>query len=846
MSKDIWAEAREKIIKEYLEAGGKKTGNGKSLNNLECPSCGKREAYAFTKYPEKLSCNRKNKCGWKGETDLKVRFSYLFENVLKSHPPTKNNPKATAKAFLKTRGLNPDNIDFEQGKITVNGEVYQSVGFRIDKDTINHRLIDYSGKDKTRNYGEYSGKIWKNKKLNFKQPIYVTEAVLDSLSLIQGAGYQSVSCLSASHLPKNFYQSLPKQVQIVIAFDHDKAGIEAIHKHRKFLIENCNISESNISIELPPKCKDWNDLLQESLQQNKPLTEISEWKWNEWRGRLLIEEKMGTFKVFHSTYSERHYGAYRFYEGILICRGETWLISSKKEGKGKGAGIIPVSTRILNGNLTLLYDLVDETLPYENKVRHRFRWEPKNGQPSILEMNSESFGKPENFSVRMIAYRGLWLGNPNQLKSYIEYFFRLNSPRIRQLTAFGYDPKSYCFVFSYRLYDADGKRFEIGKNAYFEKQKLSPFLEKSSISKIGEIDYSTLLDHLYGAFGNRGLLALGFWVASIFSHVVFDEFRFFPFLSLHGAPRTGKSFLVLLLNRLFGLDMEGLPATKDNTSKGEKRRMSQFSSMVIPMLEAQLGSTRFDFNDLLPMYNRNPAQTRAATTNNNETIEIPFHATLSFVQNHEQFKTRAAMERVVSIQFADTDITDESFEHFQKLSEFSPENLSAFGDHILKNRKYFEVDIVNAVQSFSDLFVEKGVRARRIADNHAIAFAGFVLMNSLVEWKSDADLKSLTGYMVQLGKTKIETARSETPNADTFLELLENVADGNAVKRKGNNIYIRLGDALKAVEWPKSNSKELIAEFKRHDNFKGYITHRIFGNGPQKVWHFEVKPLSDM
>jgi hypothetical protein len=292
--------------------------------------------------------------------------------------------------------------------------------------------------------------------------------------------------------------------------------------------------------------------------------------------------------------------------------------------------------------------------------------------------------------------------------------------------------------------------------------------------------------------------------------------------------------------------MEGLPATKDNTSKGEKRRMSQFSSMVIPMLEAQLGSTRFDFNDLLPMYNRNPAQTRAATTNNNETIEIPFHATLSFVQNHEQFKTRAAMERVVSIPFADTDITDESFEHFQKLSEFSPENLSAFGDHVLKNRKYFEVDIVNAVQSFSDLFVEKGVRARRIAENHAIAFTGFALLNSLIEWKTEDNVRSLTEYMVQLGKTKIETARSETPNADTFLELLENVADGNGVKRKENNIYIRLGDALKAVEWPKSNSKELISEFKRHDNFKGYITHRIFGNGPQKVWHFEVKPLSDM
>ena len=115
-----------------------------------------------------------------------------------------------------------------------------------------------------------------------------------------------------------------------------------------------------------------------------------------------------------------------------------------------------------------------------------------------------------------------------------------------------------------------------------------------------------------------------------------------------------------------------------------------------------------------------------------------------------------------------------------------------------------------------------------------------------MEWKTEADLKPITEYMIQLGKTKIETAKSETPNADTFLELLERVEDGNAVQRRGNNIYIRLGDALKAVEWPKSNTKELTAEFKKHDNFKGYITHRIFGNGPQKVWHFEMQPLPDL
>ena len=839
----FWQEVNNRVKDHLIALGGKL--NGEYIQNLECPSCGNREAYANASKPRAMYCNRKNKCGSTTDIDARIIAPDLFQDFHKKHPPTKSNPRATAIAYLKSRGLNPDDVEFEQKQIKVDGKGYQSVGFRLDKDTINYRLIDYSGKDKTRNYGEYSGKIWKKQKLSFKQPIYITEAVLDSLSLIQGADVQSVSCLSSVHIPKEFYQSLPDHAQIVLAFDNDRAGGKAVSKHRNFLIEHCSIEESNVSVSLPPGGKDWNDMLQDVGDEMK-LSEHVEWEWCEWRGKLLMEDMSGTFEEYRTIYSERYSSEHGLYLGFLIFRKETWYATFKTEKTNGVSEIVPVSTRLLNGEMTLLYDLIDESLPYGNKAHHRFKWVPNNGHQSLLEMNSESFGKTESFRTRLLPYRGVFYGNQQHLNKYIEYFFRQNPPRIRQLTAFGYDPKSHSFVYTHRLYDADGKRFEVGNDAYFDKQKLSPFLEKSSIPKIGELDYSTLLDHLYGAFGNRGLLALGFWVASIFSHVVFEEFRFFPFLSLYGDPRTGKSFLVLLLNRLFGLDMEGLPATKDNTSKGEKRRMSQFSSMVIPMLEAQEGSTRFDFNDLLPMYNRNPAQTRAATTNNNETIEIPFHATLTFVQNHEQFKTRAAMERVVSIQFADTDITDESFEHFQKLSEFSPENLSAFGDHILKNRKYFEVDIVNAVQSFSDLFVEKGVRARRIAENHAIAFTGFALLNSLIEWKTEDNVRSLTEYMIQLGKTKIETAKSETPNADTFLELLENVADGNAVKRKENNIYIRLGDSLKAVEWPKSNSKELIAEFKRHDNFKGYITHRIFGNGPQKVWHFEMQPLSDM
>ena len=323
---EFWQEVDNRVMGHLIASGGKL--NGKYIQNLECPSCGNREAYANASKPSALYCNRKNKCG--STTDIEARkiAPDLFQDFHKKHPPTKSNPRATAIAYIKSRGLNPDDVEFEQKQIKVDGKGYQSVGFRLDKDTINHRLIDYSGKDKTRTYGEYSGKIWKKQKLNFKQPIYITEAVLDSLSLIQGANVQSVSCLSSGHIPKEFYQSLPEHAQIVLAFDNDKAGREATSKHRNFLIEHSSIEKSNVSVSLPPSGKDWNDMLQDVGEEMK-LSEHAEWEWCEWRGKLLMEDMSGTFEEYRTIYSERYSSEHGLYLGFLIFRGETWLTSKK-------------------------------------------------------------------------------------------------------------------------------------------------------------------------------------------------------------------------------------------------------------------------------------------------------------------------------------------------------------------------------------------------------------------------------------------------------------------------------------------------------------------------------------
>ena len=57
---EFWQEVDNRVMGHLIASGGKL--NGKYIQNLECPSCGNREAYANASKPSALYCNRKNKC----------------------------------------------------------------------------------------------------------------------------------------------------------------------------------------------------------------------------------------------------------------------------------------------------------------------------------------------------------------------------------------------------------------------------------------------------------------------------------------------------------------------------------------------------------------------------------------------------------------------------------------------------------------------------------------------------------------------------------------------------------------------------------------------------------------
>ena len=124
---------------------------------------------------------------------------------------------------------------------------------------------------------------------------------------------------------------------------------------------------------------------------------------------------------------------------------------------------------------------------------------------------------------------------------------------------------------------------------------------------------------------------------------------------------------------------------------------------------------------------------------------------------------------------------------------------------------------------------------RRIAENHAIAMSGMCLINEVMG--REGNLKDLNDYVIALAKNKVESARSETPLADAFLELIENVDAVDAVRREDGLLYVRLSHALKAILWPPSSIKDLHQDLKQCDRFQDHKTCRCFGN-PVKAWVF--------
>lgn len=846
------------IIIERLKAESPKAKeNNGYLRKIRCRNCKQEEAYTSLKNPWVITCPRINTCNV--EYTAKELFPDLWENFADNVKNSKN-PKAIASAYLTSRGIDPSNIDFIQDSHIIDKVSFCTVSLHVEgmRQQYPYRvLIDGPSDNKRWKGGEsHSGLVYlpdPKKSFDTTQPIYITEAPLDCLSLRQ-AGLQAVSVFSAYEIPTEFFNTLNKNQPIRLAFDNDRSGCQGILKNLRYLRD---AGFTDVAAFLPPaKQKDWNAVLQYhggkwNISDSEKANFLNLGK------QLTAESALQCFKAICEGRAEQHYTQ------VFEHRDRIFKGAQKSSGDQT---VVELSDK----SLRFKFRELDEhgRHSYHLQVGHNHGRQ----RAKVIELKAEDMLNNRLAELVISMAEGIVTQNRTDLQ--LLYKFLLNSGNvetIRTTGLFGHDPKSDWFLFGNVAFDPSGKmHLPIKGEDYFKTAKgtyLRPFndvyaSEEHKIVGIGkELSLSKFIEDIDAAYGAKGLLVMGFFIAGMFRTHIFNHYRVFPFLSVVGPANLGKSTLMHLMSRAFAfVDREGVPLNETNTRKGIMRTIAPHSSTVLCLTE---WTEPKDFNEsaLKNMYGGGSIQTRAAFTNDNKTINTPLRCALAFAWNDELLYQKPVQQRFVTVRFSEESnplIRLETKNASNALFfGISAQDTCSIGAQVLQERLDYQNRFIGEIENQVKVLGNYGIDDQRIARNHAFPLAGirlFLQKSGMPTQQQQQLMDRVLGLAITSAESKMTKASNRLPNADMCLQVVYEAIDGSGADwirvervigcRKGSEgpeLYFHLPSFLSEHQ-TKINKPVLNYELNRHDDFITRAKVRLpMSNKPLEVWVFKFK-----
>ncbi|WP_201746372.1 hypothetical protein [Veronia nyctiphanis] len=230
---------------------------------------------------------------------------------------------------------------------------------------------------------------------------------------------------------------------------------------------------------------------------------------------------------------------------------------------------------------------------------------------------------------------------------------------------------------------------------------------------------------VYQAFGPKGLVAISFWLGSLFSEQIRAIHKSYPFLEIVGEPGAGKTTLVEFMWKLLGkADEEGFDPSKA-TAAAVSRKFSQVSNLPVVLIEADreedtAKAKKFDWDELKTAYNGRASRARGMKNSGNETYEPPFRGAIVITQNAEVSASEAILQRITQLYFDKGRHSRESKSATDEMNVLPVKNLSYF----LKQITMAETRVMDFVATNTPIYEDhllslKDIHSVRIAKNHA-------------------------------------------------------------------------------------------------------------------------------
>ncbi|MCL1962231.1 MAG: toprim domain-containing protein [Desulfovibrionaceae bacterium] len=775
---DLLADIRERMVADYALTA---TRGGKHLRQGLCPSCANKSLWTYADSPWVLRCERLNNCGWEAHAkelyaDFFESWTDRFQKPEEAKPEAQRNPTAAADAYLQhgrgfdlalVKGLYTQEHYYDQRADNGRGAGTATVRFAV-ADTWWERLIDRParfGKKKAnfKTGGSYAGHWWTLPTLSFIDPgpdadadqpkppaeLWLVEGIFDAIALVHH-GIAAVALMSCNNYPEHALAALDallkrqggtvKHPTLVWALDGDRAGRGYTQKHAQrardagWTCEAAQIPQPRTGGK-----QDWNDLHQRARLEPDHL------KTYRYHGALLLaptardkallmHEHTGRaeFDLEHGNrlwWFELKEGAFNKMRDDVQKHVEDGKLS-KEEADAQIAEARRSCTsvrRIANCNPRCLYYQKNEVT---DEAWYYFRIAFPDDRPAIKgTFTAGQLTAAAEFEKRLLhmAPGAMWSGSAIQLKHIMGH--QLEAPKEVQTVDFiGYSSQHKAYILGETAV-REGQVHQANADDYFDFGRLSvKTLQKSIKLQIatGRAEPTGWPRLLWASFGAKGIVALAYWLGTLFAEQIRAAQQSLFFMEIVGEPGAGKTTLITFLWKLLGRDYEGFDPSK-STTPGRLRTFTQVSNLPIVLIESDRERQdagpkvrSFDWDELKDAYNGNPIRTTGVKTGGNETYDPPFRASIVISQNNPVQASQAVMERICHLGFDTSRFTAEGFAAAKALEALGIEQVSGFVLAALKREAEIVAHITDSVDGHMRYLLSlDGIAKPRIAKNHA-------------------------------------------------------------------------------------------------------------------------------